>query len=258
MKTFTSALTIALPSLAASPAEAELYNLTVSGAVSSYTARDQNLSLIDLPSLVAVGDVFSMSAIIDTTKLTLNPQVPADPTWNVYMGFVDGGLFHLGSFNYKTTVPGGDFGRIELWNDRFFPFLMQPGTDAFTIDINHTPIGEPVPVNLGPELVVFSFSLFARDLTGAARTSDLIDELPPLDLFGTKNATITLRNSKTFTHVNYGVSNIQASLTPLNAVPEPSSWALLVAGFACVGGAMRRRTASQRRPFTGSGPVPSM
>ncbi len=257
MKTFTSALGLTLLSLATSPAGAELYSLTVSGAVSSYTARDQNLSLIDLPSLVAVGDVFSMSAIIDTTKLTLNPQVPADSTWNVYMGFVDGGLFQIGSFNYKTTVPGGDFGRIELWDNRF-AFVNPPGVDAFSIAISHTPIGEPVPVNLGPELVVFSFSLLARDLTGSARTSDLIDELPPLDLFGTRNATITLRNVKTLTHVNYGVSNIQASLTPLNAVPEPSSWALLAAGFACVGGAMRRRTASQRRPFNGSGPAPSM
>lgn len=256
MKTLTGALGLTLLSLAASPADAELYNFNVSGVVSSYTARDQNQSLIDVPSAVAIGEAFSMSAIIDTTKLTLNPQVPADPSWNAYLGFVEGGLFQLGSFNYKTTVPGGDFGRIELWDNRF-AFLNQPGTDAFSIAINHTPIGEPVPVNIGSELVVFSFSLFARDSTGSVRTSDLIDELPPLEVFGDKSALVTLRNVKTFTQVNYGVNNIQASLTPLTAVPEPSSWALLVAGFACVGGAMRRRTASRCRPVTGSGPVPS-
>jgi hypothetical protein len=37
------------------------------------------------------------------------------------------------------------------------------------------------------------------------------------------------------------LQNLQYSADFNNAVPEPASWALMIAGFALVGGAIRRR-----------------
>jgi hypothetical protein len=42
--------------------------------------------------------------------------------------------------------------------------------------------------------------------------------------------------------LNTGLDNI--SLSPFGAVPEPSSWALMIGGFALAGAAMRRKRAS--------------
>nr|WP_243445723.1 PEPxxWA-CTERM sorting domain-containing protein [Polymorphobacter arshaanensis] len=35
---------------------------------------------------------------------------------------------------------------------------------------------------------------------------------------------------------------VEAPTTPAGAVPEPASWAMMVAGFGLVGGALRRRS----------------
>ena len=38
--------------------------------------------------------------------------------------------------------------------------------------------------------------------------------------------------------------NVSASVTPSGAVPEPATWAMLIAGFGLVGASLRRRTAA--------------
>ncbi|UAJ11858.1 PEPxxWA-CTERM sorting domain-containing protein [Polymorphobacter megasporae] len=43
---------------------------------------------------------------------------------------------------------------------------------------------------------------------------------------------------------NYQMKSSQILQNYLNTVPEPSTWALLIAGFGFVGAAMRRRVAT--------------
>ena len=43
---------------------------------------------------------------------------------------------------------------------------------------------------------------------------------------------------------SFNVVNTSVFLVPLAAVPEPASWALMIAGFGLVGAAMRRRAAA--------------
>lgn len=43
---------------------------------------------------------------------------------------------------------------------------------------------------------------------------------------------------------NVGIDNIDFSVAGIGAVPEPASWALMIAGFGLVGSAMRRRKPS--------------
>ncbi|MBO9574118.1 MAG: PEPxxWA-CTERM sorting domain-containing protein [Sphingobium sp.] len=49
--------------------------------------------------------------------------------------------------------------------------------------------------------------------------------------FGSETTTLTLANLATHTH-DYSIAD---------GVPEPASWAMMIAGFAAAGGAMRRR-----------------
>ena len=37
------------------------------------------------------------------------------------------------------------------------------------------------------------------------------------------------------------LDNVSASVTPSGAVPEPATWAMLIAGFGLVGASLRRR-----------------
>ena len=65
--------------------------------------------------------------------------------------------------------------------------------------------------------------------------------------FGTIGSSVVLRLSQSFGYsvaggATYGVNRLGAvTLTAAAAVPEPASWALLIAGFAMTGAAMRRR-----------------
>jgi hypothetical protein len=56
---------------------------------------------------------------------------------------------------------------------------------------------------------------------------------------------ITYQNVNHLVTTNIPGGGIDANPNP-NAVPEPASWALMIAGFGLVGGAMRRRTARIR------------
>lgn len=49
--------------------------------------------------------------------------------------------------------------------------------------------------------------------------------------------------------VRFGITGKQVAFTPPPAVPEPGTWALLIAGFGLVGAALRRRTASAVAPL---------
>ena len=48
---------------------------------------------------------------------------------------------------------------------------------------------------------------------------------------------------------NVGIDNIDFSVADIGAVPEPASWALMIAGFGLVGSAMRRRRETVRVSF---------
>ena len=52
-------------------------------------------------------------------------------------------------------------------------------------------------------------------------------------------------NTGTFalTSIVSGSSTLTIAAAPVGGVPEPTSWALMIAGFALVGGVMRRRSA---------------
>lgn len=49
------------------------------------------------------------------------------------------------------------------------------------------------------------------------------------------------------TDESWGIDNLSLSYSPItgNAVPEPATWAMMIAGFGLVGGAMRRRASTK-------------
>jgi hypothetical protein len=80
------------------------------------------------------------------------------------------------------------------------------------------------------EGVAFSASAFSTYVLGdplAAVPLDLQIFLPLQTAFGQLNVT--------------GATGLVLAAAPLSAIPEPSTWALAIAGFAMMGGALRRR-----------------
>jgi PEP-CTERM motif len=69
-----------------------------------------------------------------------------------------------------------------------------------------------------------------------ARTADF-----SVNLLAGTSYTLTFQGLETVTDQTSFIDAVSLDLAPLSAVPEPSSWALLIAGFGLVGSAMRRR-----------------
>lgn len=226
--------------LVAKPASADIYKLTFSGTISSYSSVDRHFEPVDIPSAIGVGDSFSMIAKFDTDRYSVSPTFDADPSVNIYGGYLVSAHYQAGAFSFSTENLFSDYSTIQIWNDHYVsPSL--PHVDSFSISGTHGVTGDSIPVDLGFGPINLAFSLGKFDFTGTARDNDLIDELPPLDLFDGQWGSFGFINSTTYLQGSYVLTNIQASLVKVSAVPETSTWMLMLVGFGLLGGGLRRQ-----------------
>lgn len=119
------------------------------------------------------------------------------------------------------------------------------GLSNFVIDTTASLIRGDVSANgasIGADLPLFSFSL--AGLTPEQITNTLN---PPIPLFLTDRSAAALTllfGAPNLAGQRFGLA---ATAPVLAVVPEPTTWAMLIAGFGMVGIAMRRRSAMARR-----------
>ena len=221
----------------ASPSVAAEMVFQANGQVTSISAL-QNSSPTAVPTgSISVGDVYTLSAVFDLDKAILSPTFDADPTINIY--YLPGATVTLKVGSYSTIfTPIFDFNSsAQLWNDQV---VVSP-TDAQSLSFFRfqAPSSE-VPFQMGPGLVSYSTDFLAFDSTAQARTNDLISQFVPFDQFGYQSFGLGFLNpdSNLFVSVRGSVASTSFMTS---AVPEPSSWLMMIFGIGAIGFAMRRK-----------------
>ena len=221
----------------ASPGVAAEMVFQANGQVTSISALQDSSPTAVPTGTISVGDAYTLSAVFDLDKAILSPTFDADPTINIY--YLPGATVTLKVGSYSTTfTPIFDSNSsAQLWNDQN---VVSP-TDAQSLSFFRFrgPSSE-VPFQMGPGLVSYSTNFYAFDSTAQARTSDLISQFVPFDQFGTQLFGLGFLNSESKLFVSVSGSVTSTSFMA-SAVPEPSSWLMMIFGIGAIGFAMRRK-----------------
>jgi hypothetical protein len=145
--------------------------------------------------------------------------------------------FNTGSFDQLTSASG--FAAIGSGNTDTLGLLSQNGNafnytgTAFTLLVNFT----------APSIASGTFAaLLTGEVSGANNGGVQFTFTNPTQTFNSPSGPFSL----TVNNLSVGGSNVNTPITGfiLAAVPEPSTWAMMLVGFGGIGLAMRRR----RRP----------
>lgn len=119
----------------------------------------------------------------------------------------------------------------------------------------------------GFEVALLSFQYFSASATANQPAFNLLDPsaneifslTPPSVNFGQRSGSILVNSGYYSGPITFGfgtsgsgsvgIDNVVFDIRATSisgAVPEPATWALMIGGFGCVGGAMRRRTSTLR------------
>jgi hypothetical protein len=220
-----------------SQASADSYKLVVVGTVGSITSFNDSFMEVTRETSFHVGDVFSGTYVFDTSSYDIVDIFEPDDTSTYYQGSLDALQVAIGSFNLTYGVGDNVSSSIAVGNN----IPLDTPTDVFGITADHYLGDESTPVAFetsGPYRFATYFNAF--DFTGLARASDSIMEITSLDRFAHLTAAVEFRDSG-----NLGtlvVVNIaSARIVPLQAVPEPATWALMLVGFGMIGATTRYR-----------------
>jgi hypothetical protein len=206
----------------AGQASASVYEITVQGTITGQTAYGSEPG-------VNVGDVLKMTTRFEAE----GPPVayPAGPTTRYQWSQASGDYYHL----WKLPTTGAEFWRID--------------GDGFTWQSSD----DYLDGDGGPNIYLDSAGHFrgARawlDRSGSATVPYLILQGIGFTLTGGKGLYANTSDPGTFSGSwDWGdaIVKIDGVEIPqgVTAVPEPSAWALLVGGFAMMGGLLRRSRA---------------
>ncbi len=229
-------LAVAMTLLAVSvPAFAQQQRITFGGTI------DQPLAIIDgdegpegggnpINGLIKVGDRFSLTLsfdLNDARRAFEGLPLATRSAWNIPATFsyeigsyrapaVDTSLHYTIYNDFVSTTGGTPYDRNAYQiNDQLHPMLIFP--------------------TLGLSGVDFSFS--ATDLTGRSYASATLQGPIQPNNVGRSSAFLTFYSVDTADFA-YTLSR---DLTIAIAVPEPTTWAMMIVGVGLVGGAARRR-----------------
>lgn len=171
-----------------------------------------------IAAALALGTATSASATIFT-------EIEPNDTAATAQSLVHNGTVTLTGF--RESSPTNDF------ND-FFSFEATAG-DNIAFRVNALGGGDPL-IQLRTGGNVF----LAQNDDGGGGFNSLIN-------FNILQTGTYLAAVRGFGNSVYDYELSITGLTPSGAIPEPASWALMIAGFGLVGSAMRRRTATVAR-----------
>lgn len=229
---------LAALSFAAAPARAGQSKLTVTGAILRIAALKDSQPTATPQGVFGIGEAFSLTATFDLDGAQLTSTFDADPTVNIY--YLPGTKVTLTIGGYsRTYAPSGIGSSLQLWDNRV---VVNP-VDAQSFSFFDYPVqpASAVPFDLGPGAQSISADFLAFDNSATARTNDLVSQIAPLSAFATQIFQFGQLNQSTGLFVLAEGRVASATLNDVAAVPEPSTWVLMILGFAGVGGVARRR-----------------
>jgi hypothetical protein len=231
---------------AAAHASAATYLFKATGTVQPFYTVNNKFESVPTPlSSINVGDTVRISFLLDTTGLQPDSVYDADPGINIYYARVQAFSFDIGAYHSRGSGSDAGYASVQLWNN--YQVGGGGAVDLFSISAVRAIPSSTSPMELGPGVIDESFGFSAIDSTGTARSSDAIDDEPPLTAYGSLSGYFGFVNTGTYFQTVSSLSGLHASLHDVSAAPEPGSWALMIAGFALCGVRLRRR-ADDRSP----------
>lgn len=162
-------------------------------------------------------------ASLATAVGVITPIAPGNNVWVASPGYTN-----FGAGNNPTTSS-----ILTANGDEGFELIFAFAAEGFSTQVYLNDLG-PAELKLYDGAALkFTFTWLADD--------DDTNNLFSIGVFGLPVTRMTFV-STLGGRLNTGLDNI--SLTPLAAIPEPASWAMMVCGLALAGSAMRRRKAS--------------
>ncbi len=160
----------------------------------------------------------------------------------------EGNIFAIDNGNNSPTNPNVRLDQLAIADgQRFADGMLLPAYDIV-----------PVLGSFGPDIYLSSV-VFGRSQTFSDGSSpmllDTVETIDPFSVWADTGAPYTvgltfrqgtpttLAEASQLPISRYSLRNVFVQLTPFSAVPEPGSWAMLIAGFGLVGAAARRRRA---------------
>lgn len=252
----TALVGLASASIIASPASATKFNIDLLGT----------LVQTNSPNPVAGLPFGTGSQFVGHWLIDFGPSTPIDIA---AIGGTGQARLFSGAVTHGVIVVGGavltqgpaSLGNVLAINDGR---ILRPGLPALRLDqvgitdgVRFTPdftLGYQAQSGLAPNVFLRSLSFGRSSVTVDPVTPGLISGVGQPDFFGLLNAGQPLFFGVTFamgsptnpTQIaslptsNFALTNMLVFLT---AVPEPGSWALLIAGFGLTGAMVRRRRA---------------
>lgn len=191
-----------------------------------------------ISGVINAGDQINANLTFDIGKAQVTSLFDADPTINIYNVPVTY-AYTIGSY---SSGPVSTNAYLQIWND-YFVSSYSPKVDAWGFGSMYRYItNSESPFLLGSGQVFAGLSLDAFDDTGTLLNNDFAQVIPSYTGFRPSfEASFYDPQNENFALVRG--TGIRATITQIGAaVPEPSTWAMMIAGFAFVGASMRRRT----------------
>lgn len=226
-----------------SPLRAADYIFSFSGRISEQYAVDSNFRPIPVPSnTIQLGDTVRGSVQFSASR---SPRDFNASGFSFYYPEAKNFSLSVSNLRFESTPQQYVFSQVILTNDNT---TAGGSYDRFGLSsLIYSAV--PFATFSANSAVNFQFSIF--DFSGQALSSQQIEDVQPLTVFPGAGSIFLSFNDNGFGGsgqiVNMSVSNLQASLISVAAVPEPTVWALMIVGFGVIGSTMRAAKGATRR-----------